>query len=107
MTEAMWLIAALLTAVVGMGWLALSYESHWQQVFPKSASKPQLLRLKAAGWSFLVISGMCCLAADHPSMAVLVWVMLLTVSAVAVAMLLSRQPDLLRLICPSVFSANA
>jgi hypothetical protein len=103
----MWLIAALLTAVVGMGWIALSYESHWQQVFPNGVFKPEQVRLKAAGWGSLLVSGGCCLAADHPSMAVLVWVMLLTLSAVAVAMLLSRQPGLLRMICPSAFAANA
>lgn len=107
MTEAMWLIAAVLTAILSMGWLALSYESHWQQVFPKSASKPGLKHLKAAGWAGLLVSAVCSLAADHPSMAVLVWVMLLALAAMTIAMILSRRPTLLRMICPPFFGANA
>jgi hypothetical protein len=35
---------------------------------------------------------LACLAADRPSMAVLVWIMLQTGSAVAVAMVLSHRP---------------
>lgn len=107
MTEVMWLIAAGLTAVLSMGWLALSYQSHWQQVFPKSKVNPDGLRLKIVAWSFLVVSAGCCLAADHPSMAVLVWVMLLALAAMTVAMILSRRPALLRIICPPFFAAKA
>jgi len=106
MTDAMWLIAAALTALLSMGWLALSYQSHWQQVFPKSKVSPAGLRLKIVGWSFLVVSAGFCLTADHPSMAVLVWVMLLALAAMTVAMILSRRPALLRIICPPFFAAN-
>lgn len=107
MTEAMALMAALVSAVLSMGWLALCYETHWQQVFPGSADKPVSLRLKAFGRGFLVLSALFCLAADHPSMAVLVWVMLLAVSAMTIAMILSRRPTLLRVICPAFFAAKA
>lgn len=107
MTEAMWLIAAVITAILSMGWLALSYQSHWQQVFPQSEAKPGRSRLKGFGWSFLVVSAGCCLAADHPSMAVLVWVMLLALAAMTIAMILSRRPTLLRIICLPFFAANA
>jgi hypothetical protein len=103
----MWLIAAVVTAMLSMGWLALSYQSHWQQVFPQTQAKPGHSRLKAFGWSFLLTSAACCLAADHPSMAVLVWVMLLALAAMTIGMILSRRPALLRLICPPFFAVNA
>lgn len=107
MTEAMWLIAAVISALVSMGWLALSYQSHWQQVFPESASKPGLKRLKTAGWAGLLVSAVCSLAADHPSMAVLVWVMLLALAAMSIAMILSRRPTVLRFICPAFFACRS
>lgn len=107
MTEAMWLSAAVVTVIVGMGWLALAYQSHWQQVFPTNQHQPNSVALKWAGWSFLLMSGVCCFIADHPTMAALVWVMLLAVSAMLVAIILSHQPALLRMICLPFFSRNS
>ncbi|MCX4192552.1 DUF3325 domain-containing protein [Methylophaga sp. OBS1] len=106
MTETIWLITAAVTALLSMGWLALAYETHWQQVFPASKTLPNSKRLKTTGWFFLLLSALCCLRADHPTMAVLVWVMLLAVTAFTVAMILSRRPVLLKTICPPLFAAK-
>lgn len=106
MTEALWLIAAVISTLVGMGWLALAYDTHWQQVFPKHTVQPLVQRLRVAGWTLLLVSAGCCLMADHPSMAVLVWIMLLAVAAMTIAMVLSRQPVLLRVISVPIFTAE-
>lgn len=106
MIEAGWLIAAVVSTMLSMGWFALCYQSHWKQVFPQSPSQPNTFVLKLLGRFFLILSAVCCLAADHPSMAALVWIMLLAVAAMTVAMLLSHKPQWLRLICPSFFAAR-
>lgn len=100
MTEALWLIAAAIAALAGMGWLALTLQPHRKQVFPAELQAVATRRLKMLGWSFLLLSAVFCFQADHPSMAVLVWVMLQAFAAMLVAMMLSRRPAILRLICP-------
>lgn len=106
MIEAGWLIAAVVSTMLSMGWFALCYPSHWKQVFPGDAGGPNTFMLKLLGRGFLLLSAVCCLAADHPSMAALVWIMLLAVAAMAVAMLLSRRPRWLRFICPPFFATK-
>jgi hypothetical protein len=88
MSEALWLTAAGALSLAGMAWLALAMDVHWGQVMHRSAPAALALALAA------------CLKADRPSMAVLVWVMLLAGSAVTVALLLARQPALLRVMFP-------
>jgi len=100
MTEAIWLTAAVISALFSIGWLALSYPSHWQQVFADKAHCHAPGRLKVLAWSGLLLSAVFCLLADHPTMAALVWVMLLAVAAMLVAQILSRCPRLLRWIYP-------
>ncbi len=107
MTETIWLIAAVTAALLSMSWLALAYESHWQQVFPESGTLQNRRRPKLSAWGFLLLSAVFCLNADHPSMAVLVWVMLLAVAAFSVAMMLSHRPALLKIICLPLFAAKA
>lgn len=100
MPEALWLIAAALICFLGMSWLALAMKVHWQQLYQDEHSPAQSKRLRTMGSAALIVSGLCCLQADHASMAVLVWVMLLAGSAVSVAMILARQPLLLRWVYP-------
>lgn len=104
MTDSFWLVAAALCTVLSMTWLAVSLKNHWRQVYPDKENIPHQTRLRAAGALFLLASIVCCFTADHPSMAVLVWVMLLPAAAMAVAMTLSNRPALLQLICPAFFS---
>lgn len=102
MAEALTLCLAALIALAGMGWLALSLEVHWRQIFGRkavlTAAKANGLRL--AGWTSLLLSAVLCFIADRPSMASLVWVMLLAVAAGLVALLLAWRAHWLR---PLVF----
>lgn len=100
MTEALYLLLASLLSMVAMGWLALSLPSHWKQV---SHGKPDSNRLRIAGWLTLMASAAACLMADHPSMAILVWLMLLAASAFALGMTLSYRPRLLCVLSNSLF----
>ncbi len=86
----MTLLMALLATFAASGCLALAMEPHWRQMFgarlqPQSA--PIVLRI--VGAALLLASLLLCLRVDHPTMAGLVFVMLLAVCAVAVAMLLA------------------
>jgi uncharacterized membrane protein len=94
MSEAALLVLAALLTVSGMALFALALPAHWGQVAGPRAplSLARQRRLRAGGALALAGSLALCLAADHPSMAVLVWVMLMAVSAAGVAMWLSRRP---------------
>ena len=94
MSEALWLVTAAALSLAGMGWLALAMEVHWGQVMhrPAEAAAPTRRLLRALGVLALPLSLLACLMADRPSMAVLVWVMLLAGSAAAIAMALARRP---------------
>jgi hypothetical protein len=84
-------------AYCGMGWLALGMKPHWRQVREKSGPRQLSVgRFRLLGGSALLLSLITCLAADHPSMASLVWVMTMSVSALSVAMTLSYAPRALR-----------
>lgn len=85
-----------------MAWLAVAMPVHWQQVMLRSSLDALVQRgaLRALGWLQLALSLLACLRADHPSMAVLVWIMLLAGSALLVAFLLAWRPRVLRLLCP-------
>jgi hypothetical protein len=94
MSEALWLLLAAALSFSGMAWLALAMEVHWGQVLHRHAEDAQRprRRLRALGAAALLLSLLACGAADRPSMAALVWIMLLAGNALGVAMLLSRRP---------------
>lgn len=95
MADAGLLFLGALCAWIGMGFLALSLEVHWRQV-SKASTGPNQKMLRTAGAVALAGALMFCLMADHASMAVLVWVMLLAGSAFFVSLLLAWFPFLLR-----------
>ncbi len=92
MSEAALLALAALLSLAGMALFALAMPAHWAQVAGTAPplSRAACRRLRGAGALALAASLALCLAADHPSMAVLVWVMLLALAACGVAMGLSR-----------------
>lgn len=93
MPESALLAGALLCSFIGLGWLALAMEAHWQQVRPTPAPAAGTARLlRTLGALALAASLALCLAADHPSMAALVWVMSLAVAALSLALLLAWRP---------------
>ncbi|MFC3117061.1 DUF3325 domain-containing protein [Cellvibrio fontiphilus] len=98
------LMLAALSCFVGFAWFALAMSVHWQQVM-KTTSAPSLqirATLRLLGSVGLLVAALFCFIADRPSMAILVWLMLLAVCAPSVAMLLAWRPQLLRLLWPGV-----
>ncbi|XXX76174.1 DUF3325 family protein [Sorangium sp. So ce134] len=93
MSDLALLTAAFVCGVCGMAWLALAMKPNWARV---QSAKPHTAtvarRLRAAGAVALLLSLAASLGADHPSMALLVWVMTSSVSAVIVAMTLAYWP---------------
>lgn len=100
MVDVLMLCLAAILALAGMGWLALSLEVHWRQLFGRGAvlSARGVKRLRLAGWMALACSAVCCFIVDRPSMAVLVWVMLLAGAALSIAQLLAWRAGWLRLL---------
>lgn len=94
--------AAAVSTLAGFGWLALAMDTHWEQAHAGAVPSPAVARrLRVLGSIALLVSLGLCLAADHPTMAVLVWFMLLAGSAVTIAMTLSWQPHWLRRLWPA------
>lgn len=88
-------------AVAGFAWLALAMDVHWHQVHG-SRAPARLARqaLRVLGITGLLASAVLCFVADRPSMAILVWVLFLAVSAGAVSLALAWRPRLLRYVWP-------
>ena len=96
MHDALTLLIALAVCAAGMGWFALSMETHWQQVrgrTPLSFAMSRLLRV--LGTVALAVSLALCLKVDSASIAVLVWVMAVAGAALAVAFTLSWRARML------------
>ncbi|MCW0209123.1 MAG: DUF3325 domain-containing protein [Achromobacter sp.] len=100
------LVAAVLAGLAGMGWLALSMPAHAQQVWGRGLSSAASRVLRWLGTAGIGMALLLCLRADHPSMAVLVWVMTLAFSALVIAMSLSGCPRALRALAPWAGSAR-
>jgi len=98
-----WLLgAALVSSVAGMGWLALAMQAHALQVWGAMVSPATVRVLRVLGASGLVVALLLCLAADHASMAALVWVMALAGAALLVAFTLAWRAHWLRALAPWV-----
>lgn len=109
MPETLWLLVAAGLNLAGMSWLALAMAVHWDQVMPGPAAAqaaPPRRRLRALGTTALAASAVACLLADRPSMALLVWCMLLAASALTVALTLAWRPALLRSLWPAQSGAG-
>ena len=91
------LLAAIILCVTGMAWLALAMDVHWKQVNSGALSTSTVRRLRILGYAALFCSLVCCLVVDHPTMASLVWIMLLAGSALTIAFTLSYRPNFLRI----------
>jgi hypothetical protein len=95
MPDALLLMAAFVCSVLGMGWLALAMDTHWNQVRATGRSSRTVLALRVLGWGAMAASLVLCLMADTATMAVLVWMMLLAVAAASIAFVLSVKPGIL------------
>lgn len=98
MPEALLYTLALAASTVGLAWLALSMDVHWEQVRGERdpLPRPTAVRLRWLGAAFLAASLALCIAVDHPSMASLVWCMSLAGGALAVAFTLTWKARWLR-----------
>lgn len=97
MAEALLLIAAVFANFAGMAWLALAMEAHWEQVRGSTARlrAGTAATMRLAAVVAIATAFVLCLRADHPTMAVLVWIMTLTGTAVTVALALAWRPAVL------------
>ena len=86
------LLLAFLCSFFGLALQALAMERHWRQLRASPLTKTTARLLRIAGSALLATSLALCLAVDHASMASLVWVMTLAVSAFVLAMLLAWRP---------------
>jgi hypothetical protein len=104
MPDALMLLVAVLVTVAGMGWLALSMDSHWQQVRGSVACPPATVQaLRLLGGVALLTSLVLCMMVDAASMATLVWVMSVALATVVVALTLTWRASAL---APLVFWAG-
>lgn len=102
-SDSAWLLAAALAAALaGMGWLALAMEVHARQVWGRALAPAGVRALRVLGWLGLAAALALCLAADHPSMAALVWVMALAGGAAGVAFVLAWRARWLGVLAPWV-----
>jgi Protein of unknown function (DUF3325) len=93
MLDALLLLAAVAANVMGLGWLALAMEVHWQQVRGKTPQARATVKLlRGLGVAGLIGSLLICLSVDHISMASLVWVMALAAAALLIALTLAWRP---------------
>jgi hypothetical protein len=91
------LILVFVFAYAGMAWLALSLKSHWRQLNGVMAlSRWRVITYRVLGGCALVCGLALCLWVDHPTIAVLVWIMSIAVAAKAVALTLSYRAKYLR-----------
>ena len=92
---------ATVSALVGFAWLAQAMTAHWRQVQGTADPGPgERILLRVLGTAALVVSAVLCLLADRPSMAVLVWVMLLAGAAPLIGLTLAWRPHWLRILWP-------
>ena len=99
MVEVICWLAAIFITLLGMACLSLSLPNHWRQVVGNETSLPssvEQLRLRIVGYCSLVAGLLLCLAADHPTMAVLVWVMLLILAGKGIASILTWRQHWLK-----------
>lgn len=99
MVEIVCWIAAIFATMLGMASLSLSLPNHWRQVTGIETSLPspsEQRGLRIFGYLSLILSLVLCLAVDHPTMAVLVWVMLLALAAKGVASILTWRQHWLK-----------
>ncbi|MBX3664908.1 MAG: DUF3325 domain-containing protein [Burkholderiales bacterium] len=95
------LVLAALASFAGFAWLALAMEPHWRQVQGRHGpGRKARLVLRVLGGVALLLSAVLCFIADRPSMAVLVWIMLLAASAPMIGLTLAWRPVLLRIFWP-------
>lgn len=93
MADAALLTLAMLLAICGMAWFALAMDVHWKQAGKTTSLTTTTARkLRSLGAISLGVSLVCCLSAEHATIAALVWVMTLSAAALLVTFTLAYRP---------------
>lgn len=96
MTPTLWLIAASLASYSGFACLALAMPRHGAAARgQKTGVMLHRRRLRACGFLMLGIAYALCVYCDGPGFGSLLWVVLISEAAVAVALTLAWHPQLL------------
>lgn len=82
-------VLAFIFNFLGMCCFALTIERHQRIAADSKMLKGKKMLFKKLGWFFILISLAFCVSSSAISMAILLWIMLLTTAGMAVAMLLS------------------
>jgi uncharacterized protein YjeT (DUF2065 family) len=94
MSAALLLLLATAASYSGFACLALAMPDYWQQAGGDASRQPSR-RLRLAGTVLLAAALVLCLWRDGPGFGALLWGVLLTAGAVAVAFTLTWRPQLL------------
>lgn len=90
MREVLLILAACILALLGFALLALSQERHWEHAWGSNKpSAPAISTQHATGFVAISLSLPCCVIAQGASFGSLLWVMLLSAAALAVAFMLT------------------
>lgn len=82
-------VLAFIFNFLGMCCFALTIERHQRIAADWKILKDKKILFKKSGWFFILISLAFCVTSSTISMAILLWIMLLTTAGMAVAMILS------------------
>ena len=97
MRETVLLVLAAASSYAGFACLALAQERHWTHVTARPGPTPRLRqRLRGMGVLGLGVSLLLALWRDGPGLGSLLWSVLLTATALGVALTLTWQPRWLR-----------
>lgn len=98
MTAALLLLLAGAASYGGFACLALAMPDYWEQAGGDASRQPPPGRLRLAGAALLTTTLALCLWRDGPGMGALLWGVLLTAGAIAVAFTLTWRPQLLAIL---------
>jgi Protein of unknown function (DUF3325) len=85
-------IAAFSLCYAGLGGLSLAMDRHHERVFQKQASAKTYRKLRGAGWLFLGLSGAVCVLLWGASVGAVVWLGILSATALPIILLLHYAP---------------
>lgn len=101
----MWLYFALalscFMSLIGCALLAMSQSRPWRMVFDTSVPD-KVAGLRIIAWACVVVSLLSCLAVDKARFMVLLWPLILSLSALVATMLIATRPGLFRPLKPGL-----
>lgn len=98
MTATLLLLLAVGASYCGFACLALAMPDYWQQAGGDVSRQPPQRRLRLTGAALLAAMLALCLWRDGPGFGALLWGVLLTAGAIAVAFTLTWRPRLLAVV---------